>query len=280
MNIEEKHSIAKELDLLVAKESQVKIANKCGVSNGTISQIINQNWKNITPGMFRKIKTALKIDTGWHTGETTNYRQLNQLLAAAQMKSLAIGIAHDAGTGKSHTYREYQNTYENVMHVECNNYWSKKSYVKALLMSAGFQPVGTTEEMIEEFIEYVRGLEKPLIILDQIDKLKDNQMDLFMDLYNALEYSCGFVISGVPALEKRIVRGVQRDKIGYRELYSRIGRKFIKLEKITLKDVTEICQANLIYEEEVILEIFADCDGDLRRVRKDINRYFLLQKSN
>lgn len=76
--------------------------------------------------------------------------------------------------------------------------------------------------MIETFVEYVMGLNKPLIIIDQMDKLKGKAFDLFMDLYNDLYRCCGFLISGVPALKKRIKRGAKIDKIGYREVLSRI----------------------------------------------------------
>jgi DNA transposition AAA+ family ATPase len=105
-----------------------------------------------------------------------------------------------------------------------------------LLRSAGLSSEGTVGELIENFIEHVRTLHKPLIIVDQADKLKDPQLDLFMDFYNDLEGHCAFILSGVPALQKRILKGVQRDKIGYRELYSRVGRKFISLPDATLKE--------------------------------------------
>lgn len=273
-----KQAISEEIAALVTRSSQVKVSNRADVSNVTISQMINGNWSKISNEMWRRVQVKLRIDPNWNTATTRNYQHLTNLLKFSQSQSLSIGISHDAGTGKSHAYKSYSRNNDNVIYVECKNIWSKKSYIKALLSAAGLSFEGTTEQMFEAFITHIRSLEKPLVIIDQIDKLKDSQMDLFMDMYNDLDGSCGFVISGVPALKKRVLRGVQRDKIGYRELWSRIGRKFIHLEPIKINDVASICEQNGIIDINDIEEIYANCDGDLRRVRRDIEKYSLIKK--
>lgn len=274
-----KESIAQELKVLSKKSSQNKVAAKAGVSSAIISQIINHKWELIADEMWRKIKTNLNISTGWNIAPTVNLDNILSLLNAAQNRSLSIGIAYNAGAGKSVAYRTFAKMNENVIYIECKNYWSKKSYVSNLLKAAGIKAYGTTEEMIETFLNHVKTLHQPIIIIDQFDKLKDPSMDLFMDFYNELEGQCGFAVSGVPALEKRVLRGAQRDKIGYRELFSRIGRKFIKLDPIKLDDVAAICKANGVSDHESIQYIFHNSEGDLRRVKKDVERIHLTSKA-
>lgn len=280
MKTSAKEHIVTELKFLAKKESQSKIAKKAGVSTATISQMINHNWELIRPEMWRKVKINLHIELAdeWQTAEITNLKILNQLLKGAQQRSMSIAISHNAGAGKSHTYRLYERVYENVIYVECKNYWTKKSYIRHLLSASGLNSSGTAEELIERFIEHIKGLVRPLVIIDQIDKLKDSSLDLFMDFYNELK-NCGFVVSGVPALRKRIERGVKNKKIGYEEFYSRIGRKFIALDPIKEKDVQLICEANGVAEEQVINEIYNTCEGDLRRVRRSIDQYFLMKNN-
>lgn len=273
MKAQQKEAISQEIAALATRTSQVKISHMAGVSNATISQIIAGNWKNISDEMWRRIQVSLRIDPNWRSAETFNLNKLTQLLSIAQNRGISIGISNDAGTGKSHAYKTYARENPNVVYVECKHIWSKKSYIKALLSAAGMSQEGTTEEMFDKFISQQRSLSIPLIIIDQIDKLKDSQMDLFMDMYNDLDGHCGFVLSGVPALEKRVLKGVQRDKIGYRELWSRIGRKFIKLDPIKLRDVANICEQNGILDAHIIETIFDNCDGDLRRVRREVEKY-------
>ena len=277
MNSIIKTTIANEIKALAEKTSQNKVATKAGVSSATISQILNNKWELIADEMWRKIQTNLNIVLGWNIAQTNNLTELCSLLEAVQSRHLAIGIAYNAGAGKSVAYKRHAREKSNVIYIECKNYWTKKSYVKHLCKACGLKSSITTEDMIEDFQSHVSTLQSPLIIIDQFDKLKDGSMDLFMDLYNALEGHCGFVLSGVPALEKRILRGVQHDKIGYRELYSRIGRKFIKLQELSLKDVAAICEANGVTDKEDIKYIFKNSEGDIRRVRRDVERNHILK---
>jgi DNA transposition AAA+ family ATPase len=270
METQQKHLIAKEVGLLAAKLSQQKIAIKAGVSAATINHIINEKWDLIKSDIWYKVKSALRIDLDWNHADTKNYTTLIELLQTTQQKSLSIGIAMNEGRSKSHTYKRYERLSENVIYVQCNNYWTKKTYVQALMRAAGLNAEGTLGELIDAFIDHVRSSHKMLIIIDQADKLKDPQLDLFMDFYNDLEGHCAFVVSGVPALSKRILAGVQRDRIGYREMYSRLGRKFIKLPDASLQDVAAICQANGVTDQDVIVEIFNESEGDMRRVRRSI----------
>jgi len=274
----QKQKIVNELEKLVAKSSQKKVANKAGISNATISQMVNGKWELIADEMWRKVSVTLRIEDSWNTAVTSNFKLITELVGASKQLHMSIGISYDAGHGKSHAYKAFERMNQNVIYVECKNYWSKKSYVKALLTACGMEVFGTTEEMIEAFIGHVMELEAPIIIIDQMDKLKDPQMDLFMDFYNDLYNHCGFVLSGVPALKKRVLKGVQRDKIGYCELWSRIGRKFIALDPTSFQDVQLICKANGVDDEDVIERAYAESQGDIRRVRRSVEQYFLLQK--
>jgi len=275
----QKQQITSAIVEMTARISQNRIAYRSGVSPTTISQIVNNNWSLIRDELWRKIQNNLKIDLNWNHAETSNFKTLMIFLSAAQERSLSIAISEREGHSKSHSYKYYERVNENVIYVECKTSWTKKQYVQSLLRSSGLQSDGTVGELIDNFVDHVRGLQKPIIIIDQADKLKDPQLDLFMDFYNDLEGHCAFILSGVPALEKRILKGVQRDKIGYREMYSRIGRKFVKLHKTTLEDVQSVCNANGCTDEDFQIEIFNKCEGDMRRVRRMIDQWFLTNKN-
>lgn len=277
MDTNQKTQIASELATMASKLSQNKIAIKAGISAATINHMINGKWELIKEEMWRKVQVALKIDLDWIHADTTNYVGLTQLLTSIQKGAMSVAISMKEGRSKSHTYKRFERTHENVIYVECKNYWTKKTYVQSLLRSAGLSAEGTVGELIEYFIEHVRSLHQPIIIIDQADKLKDPQLDLFMDFYNDLD-NCAFVLSGVPALQKRILRGVQRDKIGYRELYSRVGGKFISLPDASIKDVIAVCESNGVLNQDSIAEIFNESAGDMRRVRRGIERFHLLNK--
>lgn len=278
MNHEEKQMIVGEIKIRLRKESQNSLSAKCGISAATLSQMLNNNWELIADRMWRRVLIALKIDFSWRTAETQNYKMLVSLMQNAQNRSISVSIAHNAGAGKSHAYKNYERAVPNVFYVECKTFWSRKNYMKNLLQNCGLSGDGNIEEMVQRFTDNLEGLEKPLVIIDQLDKLNDSSLDLFMDFYNDLDGYCGFLISGVPALKKRILRGCQRDKTGYKEFYSRVGSNFIYLDEVKREDVAKICTANGLNDDEKITEIFNMCSGDLRRVKRDVEKWYMTRK--
>ena len=74
---------------------------------------------------------------------------------------------------------------------------------------------------------------------------------------------------------KRIENGLRWQRPGYKEFYSRIGRKYFELDDTTPHDVYAICVANGLTDEKDINEVIAEsnsCEYDLRRVKKSIHR--------
>jgi DNA transposition AAA+ family ATPase len=279
MNAKNKTSIAQELARMGKRKSQKRLAVACNVSTATISQMINGNWELISDEMWSRVKVSLGIDPNWNTVDTANFQLLHNLLINAQEQSITICISDNPGLGKSESFKAYDRQGTNVIYIECKNSWTKKTYMRNLLGAAGIEAIGTTEQLIDKFISHLKGLTNPLVIIDQFDKLKDPQVDLFMDFYNDLNGHCGFVLSGVKALEKRLLKGVNYDKIGYAEIYSRIGRKFIKLDPISYADVQAICLANGVNNEDDVHYIYHNCENDLRRVKRDVEIKLRLQRS-
>lgn len=274
----EKQSIASELKLLSKKSSQNIIAKKADVSPATISQMINNKWELIKDEMWRKVKVSLRIDGNWQTAETKNYCLLMRLMGDMQAEGLCKAVSYNAGAGKSHAYKEYERQNENVTYLQCATFWTRKHYMAALCRAAGLDDKGSIVELVEGFVNYQNGLSNALVIIDQFDKLNDSALDLFMDFYNEMPH-VAFLVSGVPALEKRIRKGCQLNKSGYREFYSRVGRRFFELDDITEGDVKLICEANGIVDDDEFVNItYNTCDGDLRVVRSEVDKYFLKLK--
>ncbi len=278
MKAQHKEFIANEIKVLKQHQSQKKLATRAGVSPATITQIVKGNWELIKDELWLKVKAKLNIDWAWQLAPTDNLTIFYNLVKTAQEQSESICISDKSGVGKTTAFKHYQNTNAKVILIECKNYWSKKSFARHQLLACGLDDSGTTEEMIEAFENHLYKLKGAVVIYDQFDKLKEPQKDLFMDYYNELDSHCGFVLSGVKALKIQETKGCRRDKMGYRERFSRYGSKFIQGNPISKKDVTKICESNGVTNKEVISDIYEDCYGDLRRVKRLIKAYFIEQK--
>ena len=108
--------------------------------------------------------------------------------------------------------------------------------------------------MVDDVVVELKRRENPLIILDEADKLSDQVMFFFITFYNKLEDYCGIVLMATDYLEKKIRRGLRLNKKGYKEIYSRIGRRFVAMPGLSaLQEIDTVKK---------------DSEGDLRRVKR------------
>lgn len=94
-------------------------------------------------------------------------------------------------------------------------------------------------------------------------------------MYNNLEDRCGVVFLSTDYIKRRISNGLRYGRKGYKEIFSRIGRKYFDLEPTSAQDVYAICTANGITSREEIDKIIKEgdgCDFDLRRIKKSVHR--------
>ena len=83
---------------------------------------------------------------------------------------------------------------------------------------------GTLHEMIEGIVNILQSLKKPLLIIDEADKLSDSCLNIFKTLYNRLKKQCGFILCGAPYFKIRIEKGVNRRITSYNVCYTKLLR--------------------------------------------------------
>ena len=251
-------------------ESQAKAAKALkDVSAATISQILNDKWDLIADRMWIGIGKQVGFETGhWKTVETYNYKLIRGILTDAKMQSRVHAITGGAGWGKDAAAKDFKADVDDVYMINCNEYFNKKYFMAELLKKMGKSTDGTVAEMVERAVSTLNKTFRPLIILNEADKLKDETLYFFITLYNLCEDKCGIVIMATDQLEKRISRGLFLNRKGYQEIFSRVSRRFIELKKPSKTDVTAICTANGVTDPETIMNIYNSCEGDLRRAKK------------
>jgi DNA transposition AAA+ family ATPase len=287
MTEQQKIAICEDLERLIASAdgmSATRVAVKLGISPATISHMRSHDWALISDEMWRKASANIKSITNktnlktWQIVETTNFKILSDVLADAQENAMVMAVCGEAGTGKSVAARSYADENGNVYLISCNEFWNRKLFLQELLREMGRNPNGdTVGEMMTSVVSTLKKADNPLLIIDEADKLSDQVLYFFITLYNQLEDHCGIVLMSTDYMEKKIRRGLRLNRKGYKELYSRIGRKFIMLPGVSTGDITEVCVANGLEDKSEIKEILSDSENDLRRVRRKV---FVVKKKN
>lgn len=268
----EKQAIAEKLQAYVeSKESQNKAAKTLkGVSPATVSQVLNGNWELISEDMWRTIATQIGYDARkWAVVQTEGYNEMYEVLSDAQENALVFAVIGDAGCGKSQAIKVYGERNRNTLVLSCSEYWNRKQFLVELLRSLGVDAAGcTVVDMMADAVHQLKRREGVLLVLDEADKLSDQILYFFITLYNQLEDHIGIVLCATQHLEKRITKGVRNNRKGYREIYSRIARKFVQMPVVNASDIAAVCIANGITDKKTINEIVDDSDCDLRRVKR------------
>jgi DNA transposition AAA+ family ATPase len=278
----EKKSIVENLKRYVAKyPSQNKAAGSLnGISAGTLSSILNGNWKNISDVMWKKLSEQVKMSSesskGWNIVEINAWQEITYAMTDAQNYKNVTWIVGEAGCGKTTTARIFAESHKEVFYILCSEDMYKGEFVRQIARQIGIRSEGyTIRELWKQILSNLIQMDAPLLIFDEADKLVESVFHYFISLYNVLEDRCGVIFLSTDYIERRIRNGLRYEKPGYKEFYSRIGRKYFELEPTSAQDVYSICTANGIDSRtdiDKIIKESEECEFDLRRVKKSIHR--------
>lgn len=268
MNQKEKIAIVDLLrNYVEQKGSQNKAAAALKVSGAVVSHLLNGNWEPYTDDMFRKIGAQIGFNSKeWRFADTTNSTDILENLADAKQNSLVLTFIGHAGAGKSATTKKFASENKNVFRIECGQYWDRKYFLSEILAQMGVRDVEPkVAYMMRAIVEQLKKLDKPQLIIDEVDKLDDKVLLFLITFYNELFTHCSIIILATHFLKKRIDDGIRLRKKGYEEIKSRYG-SYIELEDTSAKDVKLICEANGLDDNRSINAISANSRGDLRKV--------------
>ena len=283
MEESEKRIIVENLKSYIQKyPSQNKAAGSLeGISAGTLSSMLNGNWSRISDSMWTKVAEQVKpmgssSATGWTIVETGAFQEISYAMQDAQEYMNVTWVAGEAGCGKTTTGRLYAESHKEAFYILCSEDMLKGEFVRTIARRLGIRSEGyTVRELWQAIIDSIIQMERPLIIFDEADKLPESVFQYFISMYNNLEDRCGVVFLSTDYIKRRISNGLRYGRKGYKEIFSRIGRKYFDLEPTRAQDVYAICTANGITSREDIDKIIKEGDGydfDLRRVKKSVHR--------
>ena len=281
MEQREKEKIAERLKIYVARYRSIRqaVGSLQGTSTGTVSQVLNGRWESISDEMWKKIGDqvgGVADEDGWHIVETGAYQEISYALRDAQEYKNVTWIVGEAGSGKSTTAKLYALSHREAFYMLCSEDLTRGEFVREIARLTGIRPEGhTVRSLWTAILDNLIRMDAPLLIFDEADKLTESVFHYFISLYNKLEDKCGVVYLSTDYIMTRIEKGLRWQRPGYKEFYSRIGRKYFVIEDTTVNDVYAICVANGLTSRKDIDEVIREaesCNFDLRRVKKSIHR--------
>ena len=273
------------------------VATRCNVSGGMISHIRNRLDVNVSDDTWFLIgaKLGLTLGADWKVVEIASLKLMKTTLSTAKENRLFMAVSDLAGIGKTTGSKQFINaaSQSGTFYIECRE-WGKREFLTNLAKVLGISAAKnymSLDDLLMEIVGYFqqRGAAKPLLIVDEADKLKPAAIRTIITMYNECQDIIGMVVCGTDNLKMEIKRGVRFNRKGYDEIDSRFGRNYIKLIGANVTDVAAICKENGVSNKEVIATIWKECNPvrrvigereimvveDLRRVKRAVQREVL-----
>jgi DNA transposition AAA+ family ATPase len=188
MEQKEKIAIVNQLRGYIAqKGSQNKAANSLkGVSAAVISHLLSGNWEPYSEDMFRKIGAQIGYNSNeWQFAPTTNAIDLLNLLEDAKLNSFVLSVIGNAGAGKSESTKKFAAENQNVIRVECGQYWDRRFFLEESLRQLGDRNIPLRiSHMMREIVGTLKKIDRPQVIIDEIDNVPDFVLLFLITLEN------------------------------------------------------------------------------------------------
>ena len=246
------------------------------VKNGNTDRVLSDaNWISIA----RRLGVSLRGEIEWKAAKTATFQFISAQLEACQSSSLSAILCDAPNIGKTFTARFYVKSHKNAIYVDCSQVKSKQKLIRFIAREFGVGAIGKYADVYEDLVYYLKGIEHPLIILDEAGDL---QYEAFLELkalWNATERCCAWYMMGADGLKEKIHRSIECKKVGYTEMLSRYGDRYGKVtpedakerEKFLFEQARCVAKVNAP-EGADIPTIVRKSGGGLRRVYIEIEK--------
>jgi len=249
-----------------------------GISPSLVSQVKTNNWSMISDHLWQQLARQVGFYCGdWKPADTSSYVLLNILFNDAQHFGMTYGIIMGRGVGKTFAAANYLKKHEQVLYVSCAETWTCRDLLMALGEATGTKARGTLPELARTLTEYLASQDVPVLIIDDAQRLKDRVFHLMLKLANSLHGIAGIALMGTETLRERITGGRQLGKPGYNAFFNAMGRRFVTVPKLGLRDIALICNANGMDDPGLIHMIAEECGGDLHAAPQLLHKYNVMK---
>lgn len=195
------------------------------LNKGEVERLISDSqW--ITIG--RILDVQLK-DNNWKAARTTVYDQIEDSLKFCQQTQKSMILVDDCGIGKTYCAKLIIRNLKNAFYIDCSQAKSRHQFIRLLAKTIGVEHTGKYVDVKANLKYFLNLIENPIIILDEAGDLDYTTYLELKELWNGTSGSCAWFMMGADGLRAKIKRGIQNQKVGYRELFSRFSDEFISV---------------------------------------------------
>ncbi|PWN62280.1 ATP-binding protein [Chryseobacterium oncorhynchi] len=236
--------------------TDAQFAKIYGISGAVYSRLkAGEIEKIISESQWLQIGRELDINTkksNWNVVRTSVYQQIQDNINFCQHFSASMILVDDCGIGKTFSARHIVKSLKNAFYFDCSQAKTKQQFIRLLAKTLGIDNKGRYVDVKANLKYYLKQLDNPIIILDELGDLEYTAFLELKELWNSSEGVCGWYMMGADGLRAKIERGISTNKVGYAEIFRRFSEEFIKLTPTGVADrrafryelLTQVANAN------------------------------------
>jgi hypothetical protein len=151
----------------------------------------------------------------------------------------------DCGIGKTFTAKYLSRKLQNCFYVDASQGKTKRLFIKNIARAIGIDTTDTYDTIKSNIKYYLKTLTCPIVIVDEAGDLDYGAFMDLKELWNGTENACAWYLMGADGLRRKIERGINSRKVGYREMFSRLSEKYTSIVPVG-KENREIFYRKLI----------------------------------
>lgn len=210
--------------------SDSAFAKKWGINGSVYSRLKSGEIDGLLKdNQYLNIGRELNVssnDRKWNMARTDVFTIIEEDITFCQTYSKAKICVDDCGIGKTFSAKYLARTLKNCFYVDASQAKTKQLFVRLLAKTIGIDHNGKYSEVFDNIKYYLRMLPTPMVIIDEAGKLNKDSFEEIQSLWNATEGACGWYMMGANGFRRKIQKGLERDKEGYAEIFSRYSESF------------------------------------------------------
>lgn len=252
--------------------SQRKLAEKAGISSGTVSAVLGGEYSGDFEGNMKKLLVVIHNEEEKLTSNlkkpsfisTSAYRRISYMLGIAQTDTNITVLTGNAGIGKTTALQVYHEKNPATILIEFDNTYSLATVLQDISEALNLNITGRKDKIFKAVVEKLKGSDR-MIIIDEADALKRTRT---IEVLNTLRRihdlaDVPVVLVGLP----RLLHIINETSASYQQIYSRMIAASI--DDITEEDAKGLITSALgKIDDELVSEFYKHSRGSARRLTR------------
>lgn len=223
--------------------SDAKYAKTLNISSAVFSRLKKgETEKVLSDSKWIEIGRKLNVNTNkikWNIARTSVYNEIEANIRFCKAYKKATILVDECGIGKTFCTKHIVQTLENAFYVDCSQAKTKSQFIRHLARTLGVDNTGRLYDVKENLKYYINLMDSPFIALDDAGYLDTNVLVEIIEIWNATENHCGWLMIGDDSLQNKVERGLKSKKVGFKALFSRFSDEFIHYVPVGRQDKQE-----------------------------------------